>query len=52
MTPHPQGRDDKPAVLSPDEARSAVKTGAMRYVLTLSMAGAVICLFLAWLYFA
>jgi type VI protein secretion system component VasF len=40
-----------PAELSPDDARSAVKLGVMRYVLAISLAGAVVGMVIAWLYF-
>lgn len=40
-----------PAVLEPDEARSAVKLGVMRYVLAISLAGAIAGMVIAWFFF-
>jgi hypothetical protein len=54
MVTHARGRDDQqdhPATLAPDEARSAVKLGVMRYVLGISLAGAIVGMAVAWLYF-
>jgi hypothetical protein len=44
------GREGR-TTLHPDEARSAVKLGVMRYVLALSLAGVIVGMLLAWLYF-
>ena len=54
MVTHPRTHADessRPATLHPDEARSAVKLGIMRYVLALSLAGVVVGMLIAWLYF-
>jgi hypothetical protein len=40
------------AELTPDEARSAVKPGVVRYVLAISLWGAILGMALAWLFFA
>ena len=49
---HASEREERPAaVIKPDTARSAVKLGVMRYVLAISLAGAIIGMFIAWLYF-
>jgi hypothetical protein len=48
-------RDETPhhaAEVTPDEARSAVKPGVVRYVLTISLIGVVVGMGLAWLFFA
>jgi hypothetical protein len=44
--------DQKPLEKSATEARQAVKVGPMRYVLGLGIAGALLGLLLAWLYFS
>jgi hypothetical protein len=38
------------AVLTPVEARGAVKTGVMRYVLAVSTAASIVALLVAWLF--
>ncbi|HEX4112017.1 MAG TPA: hypothetical protein VH020_05725 [Stellaceae bacterium] len=40
--------NDEAATLPPNRARQAVKLGTMRYVLTISMIGAVAVLVIAW----
>ena len=54
MATHSQAseREGRPAsVVKPDTARSAVKLGVMRYVLAISLAGAIVGMIVAWLYF-
>jgi hypothetical protein len=49
---HASGPEERPAaVVKPDTARSAVKSGVVRYVLAISLAGAIVGMFIAWLYF-
>ncbi len=49
---HTSDGEHRPAaVVKPDEARSAVKLGVMRYVLAISLAGAIVGMGIAWLYF-
>jgi hypothetical protein len=40
-----------PAEVNPDEARSGVKLGIMRYVLAISLTGVIVGMVLAWIYF-
>jgi hypothetical protein len=54
MATHSRTSDagDRPAaVVTPDEARAAVKLGVMRYVLAISLAGAIVGMVVAWIYF-
>ena len=44
--------EQRPVEKTATEARQAVKVGPMRYVLGLGVAGALIGLLLAWLYFS
>jgi hypothetical protein len=55
MVTQSHSRDDRPehaATLAPDEARSAVKLGVMRYVLGISLAGVIVAMFIAWYIFS
>jgi hypothetical protein len=54
MATQSPGRDDRPehaATLAPDEARSAVKLGVMRYVLGISLVGVIVAMLVAWYIF-